>query len=194
MNEFLELLDKIVQQQVEKKTGVIYSGGVDSSLLAVLAARHCSVTAYTVGVEGAADIPFAKQLKSDFHHEIIHLSDDDVDAELDRILPVIKKTEGHVSPVRVGAEFPTYFASKAASLDINAIIYTDITKDGMLCGPNLERTKALVDAVNTPIIAAGGVTSTEDIKKLAEIGTAAAIIGRSLYEGSITLPDALNSV
>ena len=86
------------------------------------------------------------------------------------------------------------FAAKAAQLDINAIIYTDITKDGMLSGPNFDRTKALVDAVDTPIIAAGGVTSTEDIRKLAEIGTAAAIIGRSLYEGSITLPDALNAV
>lgn len=86
------------------------------------------------------------------------------------------------------------FAIQAANLDINAIIYTDITKDGMLCGPNVERTKALVDAVDAPIIAAGGVTSTQDIKKLAQINTAAAIIGRSLYEGSITLPDALSAV
>jgi len=86
------------------------------------------------------------------------------------------------------------FAAKAATLDINAIIYTDITKDGMLCGPNIERTKALVDTVDAPIIAAGGVTSTEDIKKLAEINTTAAIIGRSLYEGSITLPEALKAI
>ncbi len=114
MNEFLERLDAVVRAMCEKRTGVVFSGGIDSSLLAVLAARHCDVTAYTVGVDDAPDIPFAKQLRSRFRHEIIKLSDDDIDAALDVILPIIKRAEGGVSPVRVGAELPTYFASKAA--------------------------------------------------------------------------------
>ncbi len=86
------------------------------------------------------------------------------------------------------------FAAKADSLPLSAIIYTDISKDGMLEGPNLERTKALVKAVQTPVIAAGGVTTTDDIRNLAPIGVAAAIIGRALYEGTITLTDALKCV
>jgi phosphoribosylformimino-5-aminoimidazole carboxamide ribotide isomerase len=85
------------------------------------------------------------------------------------------------------------FAKKAAKLPIAAIIYTDITKDGMLAGPNLERTKALIDAVGVPIVASGGVTTIADIKALIKIGTPAAIIGRALYEGSLNLTDAIKA-
>jgi len=83
------------------------------------------------------------------------------------------------------------FAVKAAELPIAAIIYTDIDRDGMLSGPNLERTKALAEAVDTPVIAAGGVNTVEDITSLAKLSIEAAIIGRSLYEGTLTLKDAI---
>ncbi len=83
------------------------------------------------------------------------------------------------------------FARQAADVPIAAIVYTDISKDGMLAGPNLERTARLVSAVDVPIVAAGGVTTAEDVKHLKSIGTAGAIIGRALYEGSITLAEAL---
>lgn len=85
------------------------------------------------------------------------------------------------------------FAKKAAKFPIAAIIYTDITRDGMMSGPNLERTKALIEAVDIPVIASGGVTTVEDIKKTAEIGAAAAIVGRSLYEGTLKLSDAIRA-
>lgn len=83
------------------------------------------------------------------------------------------------------------FAEKAVDLPLAAIVYTDISKDGMLAGPNIERTKQLVEAVNLPIVAAGGVTTVEDIKTLKAAGVAGAIVGRALYEGTITLTDAL---
>jgi len=85
------------------------------------------------------------------------------------------------------------FATKAAKLPLAAIIYTDISKDGMMAGPNFEMTKALIQAVNVPVIASGGIRSISDIKKLAESGAEAAIIGRSLYEGTLTLTDAINA-
>ncbi len=83
------------------------------------------------------------------------------------------------------------FAAQADRLPLAAIIYTDIAKDGMLCGPNVERTKALVEAVRTPVIASGGVKDVNDIRCLAPIGVAAVIAGRSLYEGTLSLRDAL---
>lgn len=86
------------------------------------------------------------------------------------------------------------FAQKADNLPLAAIIYTDIDRDGMLSGPNLERTKTLVETVKTPIVAAGGVNSVEDIKRLDEINVAAAVIGRALYEGTIKLSNALSAV
>lgn len=86
------------------------------------------------------------------------------------------------------------FAKQAANLPIAAIVYTDISKDGMLAGPNLDRTGQLVRAVDVPIVAAGGVTTVKDIENLKSIGAAGAIIGRALYEGSITLEAALAAV
>jgi len=85
------------------------------------------------------------------------------------------------------------FAAEAAKLPLAAIIYTDIDKDGMMAGPNFERTKMLVEAVDVPIIAAGGVREAADIKKLARLGAEAAIIGRSLYEGTLNLVEAIEA-
>jgi len=85
------------------------------------------------------------------------------------------------------------FAAQAANLPLSAIIYTDISKDGMMAGPNFDRTKALVDAVNIPVIAAGGVARVEDVVRLKELGVAGAIIGRALYEGTIDLHEAIRA-
>lgn len=83
------------------------------------------------------------------------------------------------------------FAIKAAKLPIAAIIYTDIAKDGMMAGPNLERTKTLAETVRIPVIASGGVSTISDIKKLSGTGVEAVIIGRALYEGTLNLTDAI---
>lgn len=90
-----------------------------------------------------------------------------------------------------GSQTVLEFAKKSADLPLAAIIYTDITKDGMLAGPNIERTRALVEAVDLPIVAAGGVTTADDVRTLKGIGVAGAIIGRALYEGTITVETAL---
>jgi len=86
------------------------------------------------------------------------------------------------------------FALAADTLPLAAIIYTDISKDGMLTGPNFERTKALADSVKAPVVASGGVVTVDDIKKLVSLETiAAAIIGRALYERTLNLTDAIEA-
>ena len=85
------------------------------------------------------------------------------------------------------------FAQKAACLPIAAIIYTDISKDGMLKGPNIDRTANLVQSIDVPVIAAGGVTTVGDITHLGEIGVSGAVIGRALYEGTITVKEAIKA-
>lgn len=86
------------------------------------------------------------------------------------------------------------FATEAAKLPLAAIIYTDIDRDGMMTGPNFERTKAIVEAVDVPVIASGGVNEVSDITRLAELGVEAVVIGRSLYEGTLNLAEAINAV
>lgn len=85
------------------------------------------------------------------------------------------------------------FAAQAANLPIAAIIYTDISKDGMLAGPNFERTKALADASKVPVFAAGGITEISDISRFKELGVAGVIIGRALYEGKLDLAEAIKA-
>ena len=86
------------------------------------------------------------------------------------------------------------FAAEAAKLPLAAIIYTDITKDGMMSGPNLEKTKALADAVDIPVVASGGVKDIDDVKNLVELGgIEAAIVGRALYEKTIDLAEAIEA-
>ncbi len=77
---------------------------------------------------------------------------------------------------------------------VEAIIYTDIGRDGMLEGFNAESTVALARAIKTPVIASGGIGSLDDIRKLKEIeheGVVGAVIGRAIYEGKFSLADAL---
>ncbi len=93
--------------------------------------------------------------------------------------------------LQAGGEDLLEFAKRAGNLPIAAIIYTDISKDGMMSGPNLDRTGQLIQAVAVPVIASGGVTTLDDVKNVKAIGAAGAIIGRSLYEGTIDLKDAL---
>lgn len=82
-------------------------------------------------------------------------------------------------------------AQQLADLPIAAIIYTDIAKDGMLAGPNLEAMAEMRRAVRVPVIASGGVTTADDVRRLTATGVAGCIIGRSLYEGKLTLAEAL---
>jgi phosphoribosylformimino-5-aminoimidazole carboxamide ribotide isomerase len=74
-----------------------------------------------------------------------------------------------------------------------AIIYTDIARDGMLKGPNVEAMKTMRQAVRLPVVASGGVSSAADVAALAAISMAGCIIGRALYEGNIKLADALTA-
>lgn len=88
---------------------------------------------------------------------------------------------------------PIDTAQKLAKLRIAGIVYTDIAKDGMLQGPNLAAMAEMAAAVTVPVIASGGVTTATDVKALLETSVAGCIIGRSLYEGHLTLAEALTA-
>ena len=75
---------------------------------------------------------------------------------------------------------------------VEAIVYTDISRDGMMQGLNVEATVKLAQAINIPVIASGGITSLDDIRALCEVadeGIMGAITGRALYEGTLDLAE-----
>ncbi|MGL6107979.1 1-(5-phosphoribosyl)-5-[(5-phosphoribosylamino)methylideneamino]imidazole-4-carboxamide isomerase [Romboutsia sp.] len=77
------------------------------------------------------------------------------------------------------------------SIGIHTIVYTDISKDGMLEGPNFDIYKELMEKTSLNIIASGGVSSVEDLKKLQEMNMYGAIIGKALYDNRISLEEVL---
>lgn len=85
-------------------------------------------------------------------------------------------------------------AKKIAQYGVDKIIYTDISRDGMLSGVNVEATAALARACGVPIIASGGVASLEDIRRVKSVedgGVCGCIIGKAIYTGAVDLKAAL---
>ncbi len=82
-------------------------------------------------------------------------------------------------------------ALKMEKAGVKCIIFTDIARDGMLSGPNIEQLMELDDATTCNIIASGGVTNIYDIKKLRDAGIYGAICGRSIYRGTLDLKEAI---
>ncbi|MGA2915317.1 MAG: 1-(5-phosphoribosyl)-5-[(5-phosphoribosylamino)methylideneamino]imidazole-4-carboxamide isomerase [Sedimentisphaerales bacterium] len=172
-----DTIREIVQQAKDLKIQV--GGGIRDrdSITKVL---DMGVTRVILGTKAVSDFGWFSAVAKEFAGKII-LS---LDARGSRIA-----TDGWKKD---SSQEITDLAKKAAELPLAGIIYTDINKDGMLAGPNIERTKALAQTVNIPVIAAGGVTTIEDIKKLAETKViAAAIVGRALYEGTMNLAEAI---
>lgn len=78
-------------------------------------------------------------------------------------------------------------ARKLGHLQLAALVYTDISRDGMMQGANVAAMAAMAAAVPIPVIASGGVTTLDDIRQLAAAGLAGCIAGRALYEGQLKL-------
>ena len=93
--------------------------------------------------------------------------------------------------VRVTQEKAVDLAKRLKDLGVYCIIYTDISKDGMLTGPNVKATKEMVRAVNIPIIASGGMSSVKDIESFKGVKLEGIIIGKALYTGDIDLKEAI---
>ncbi|MFQ5807261.1 MAG: 1-(5-phosphoribosyl)-5-[(5-phosphoribosylamino)methylideneamino]imidazole-4-carboxamide isomerase [Phycisphaerae bacterium] len=82
-------------------------------------------------------------------------------------------------------------AEEVADWPLATICYTDIGRDGMLLGPNIRAIRALGSVSAVPVVAAGGVTDLEDVRRLAQLDLEGIVIGRAIYEESLDLKDVL---
>ncbi|MDL4839568.1 1-(5-phosphoribosyl)-5-[(5-phosphoribosylamino)methylideneamino]imidazole-4-carboxamide isomerase [Aquibacillus rhizosphaerae] len=82
------------------------------------------------------------------------------------------------------------FAKKMEVLGVKTIVFTDISRDGTMTGPNVQALVDLMEAVSCKIVASGGIKDNDDLKALEEIGIEEAIVGKAIYEGKVTLKGA----
>jgi phosphoribosylformimino-5-aminoimidazole carboxamide ribotide isomerase len=94
----------------------------------------------------------------------------------------------------VTEKLATELAKEMEGYGVEAIIYTDIARDGMMQGPNIEATRQLAEAISVPVIASGGVSSLDDIARLMTVesaGVTGVITGKAIYTGSLDLREAV---
>mgnify|MGYP003959852307 FL=1 len=114
----------------------------------------------------------------------------------DKIIVGIDARDGLVAVkgwVEVSEQKATDLAQKLKGYGIAGFIFTDISRDGMLQGPNLESIKEFAESAQLPVIASGGVSRLEDIKNLAKLesyGVEGVIVGKALYDKTLTFKEA----
>jgi phosphoribosylformimino-5-aminoimidazole carboxamide ribotide isomerase len=85
------------------------------------------------------------------------------------------------------------FARELEALGARRIVFTEVARDGAMRGVNVESVRAMAAAVSIPVIASGGVTTADDVRALRDTGVEGCIIGRALYEGTLTIEAALEA-
>ena len=128
------LLEDAVGKNCEKEVGVVYSSGIDSSLIASLASRHCKVTAYCAGTEDSEDAKYAKELKGQMGFELRVIEIDE--GKVEEILPGLIKAIGTYEPLQVAVGVPLYFAAGEAKKDKLTVLLSGQGGDELFGGYN----------------------------------------------------------
>lgn len=147
----------------------------------ITAAFDAGIARVAIGSKAVDSIEFVQGLVAEFGGEKIAVG---IDAKEGQVA-----VKGWTETTSQKAE---EFAQTILKTGIGMLIYTDIATDGMLQGPNLVAMRAMAALAPNRLIASGGVSRSEDVKNLAAIpGVHGAIVGKALYEKTVTLPDLL---
>jgi phosphoribosylformimino-5-aminoimidazole carboxamide ribotide isomerase len=157
-------------------------GGGIRNMATVEAYLELGVTWVILGTAAIKDAVFVEKACAAFPGRIILA----IDAKNNLVA-----VEGWTEPTTLIAHV---LARKFEGMGVSAIVYTDIERDGMSVGPNLKATEDFARQVRVPVIASGGISGIEDVRRitaLADFGVVGMITGRALYEGKLNLRDAL---
>ena len=125
----------------------------------------------------------------DWFDKLVHTSE-----YADRIVLALDAKDGQIATrgwTHSSGKLATDVARQVSAWPLAAILYTDVAKDGMLQGPNFKQTRAIAEAGNVPVIASGGVGNISHIQELLKLPIWGVIVGRSLYEGTLDLAEAI---
>jgi phosphoribosylformimino-5-aminoimidazole carboxamide ribotide isomerase len=164
--------------------GVEFGGGV-RSIATISKLLNLGVERVILGTKAASDKKFLKQAIGKFGQKIIV----SIDAKDGLVLTCGWKNQS--------AKTVLAFAQELKVMGFKQLIYTDISKDGTLTGPNIAGIKELLKTTQLSVIASGGVSGLADLSKLSKLqktGLSGVIIGKALYEGKFTLSQAQEAV
>jgi len=174
----IEVLKKIIDQV---GVGVEFGGGV-RSIETISMLLGLGVQRVILGTRAANDAKFLKQAWKKFGEKIIV----SIDAKSGKV-----QTQGWNC---AATKTTLAFAQELKAIGFGQLIYTDISKDGTLAGPNIAGIKEILKETQLKVIASGGVSSLKDLSKLVKLqkqGVSGVIVGKALYEGKFTLVEAL---
>ncbi len=173
---------EIVEKIVESITIPVELGGGIRSKSDISLAMEKGISRVVLGTKACTDEQFIKEMILEFGEKVIA----SIDVKYERVA-----SSGWTATEQISA---TELARKMEELGVRGIIYTDISRDGTLRGPDIDGITRMLRAVNIPLIASGGISCLEDIyslKKLEKEGLLGVITGKALYEGRIDLTQAI---
>jgi len=176
------IIEKIVNACREKEVRVQVGGGIRSfedaaSLL------ELGVSRVILGTAALQDPELVRRLASAFGSSCVNVA---LDAKNGKISIKGWTEECAQTPVEMGKKFE--------ELGAGSLLFTNIDTEGLMQGVNPVPTKELVESVNIPVIASGGVSSLQDLKVLKETGAAGVVVGSALYTGRFTLEEAIEYI
>ncbi len=178
----LKNLDLLREMAAAVPLAKIQVGGGIRSIAVVESLLDAGIQRVVLGTAAVEDPAFVKQALKEQPHNIAV----GIDA-LDGNVQVAGWTENsHIRAITL--------AKRLQELGARVVIYTDISRDGVLAGPNIEATKEMLESTDLSVIASGGVSSIADLRHLAELDHSrldGVIIGKALYEGLIGIEEAL---
>lgn len=160
----------------------VQTGGGIRTMEDIKAKLDCGISRVIIGTKAVSSPEFIKNAVSEYG---------------DKIVVGIDAKDGYVAVEgwEKCSEFKAVeFAEKMTALGVKTIVYTDISTDGTLKGPNVAAMEEMAKSVNADIIASGGIGSLEHIKSLVPTGVEGVIVGRALYTGNVDLSEAVRSV
>ena len=175
----------VLPRLTELPVHIQFGGGI-RSLADVERVLHVGVARVILGTAAIENPDLVSEAVTRFGADHIAVG---IDARDGRV-----KTRGWLQDTAVS---PTQLGQQMKDRGVQTIIYTDISRDGVLTGVNADATAELAQATNLSVIASGGVASLDDVQQcynLAKKGIGGVIIGRALYDGKISLHQALNSL
>ncbi|WP_440895542.1 1-(5-phosphoribosyl)-5-[(5-phosphoribosylamino)methylideneamino]imidazole-4-carboxamide isomerase [Amphibacillus sp. Q70] len=169
---------QLIEQLCKKSSVPIQIGGGIRSMDTVDQLMNSGASRLVIGTAAIEDLTFLKQAIAKYPEAIVV----GIDAKNGKVATHGWETVSTVDYIE--------FAKKIEGLGIQTIVFTDISKDGTMSGPNLDQLKVLNQAVSCKIVASGGISHYDDIKAVAQIGIEEAIVGKAIYQKKITLKGA----